>query len=71
MNKDTQFLNREWRTRYSLTIFEDNFCIAMPQLFLDPNMCGFQSICRVMRSQTLAVNWQNLLFISFHQSRYV
>ena len=27
--------------------------------FLDPNMCGFQSICRIPQSQTLVVNWQN------------
>ena len=26
---------------------------------LDPNMCGFQYICRVLWSQILVVNWQN------------
>ena len=35
------------------------FCIACLSYFLDPNMCGFQSICRVLRFQTLVVNWQN------------
>ena len=39
--------------------FEDHFWIAYLDYFLDPNMCGFQSICRVLRSQTLVVNWQN------------
>ena len=28
-------------------------------IFLDPNVCGFQSICRVLQSQTLVVNCQN------------
>ena len=55
-------------TSNSLTENEENdipsqfcrpFLDCMPQLFLDPNMYGFQSICRVLRSQTLAVNWQN------------
>ena len=32
---------------------------CMPQLFLDPNMCGFQHICMVLLSQTLVVIWQN------------
>ena len=32
---------------------------CMPQLFLDPNMCDFQYICRVLWSQPLVVNWQN------------
>ena len=32
---------------------------GLPQLFLDPNMCGFQYIWRVMWSQILVVNWQN------------
>ena len=27
--------------------------------FLDPNMCDFQFICRVLWSQNLVVNWQN------------
>ena len=38
MNNDIQFLNREWRTRYSLTNFEDHFWIACLSYFLDPNM---------------------------------
>ena len=27
--------------------------------FLDPNVCGFQYICRVLWSQILVVNWQH------------
>ena len=42
MNNDILFLNREWRTRYSLAHFEDHFWIACLSYFLDPNMCGFQ-----------------------------
>ena len=43
--------------------FEDYFWIAYLCYFLDPNMCGFQYIHRVLWSQILVVNWQNLLFI--------
>ena len=50
MNNDIQFLNREWRTRYSLTNFEDQFWIECLGYFLDPNMCGFQYIWRVLWS---------------------
>ena len=32
---------------------------GVPRLFLDPNMCGFLYICRVLWSQILVVNWQN------------
>ena len=28
-------------------------------VFLDPNMCGFQFIWRVLWSQILVVNWKN------------
>ena len=59
MNNDIEFLNRERRTRYSLTHFEDHFWIACLSYFLDPNMCGFQFIWRVLWSQILVVNWQN------------
>ena len=38
MNNDILFLNREWRTRYSLAHFEDHFWIACLSNFLDPNM---------------------------------
>ena len=41
MNKDIYFLNREWRTWYSLIHFEDHFWIAYLSYFLDPNTCGF------------------------------
>ena len=34
------------------------FLDRMPQLFLNPNMCGFQYIWKVLRSQILVVNWQ-------------
>ena len=44
------FVNREWRTRYSLTNFEDHFLIECLSYFLDPNMCGFQYIWRVLWS---------------------
>ena len=50
MNNDIKFLNREWRTRYSLTNFEDHFWIASLSYFLDPNMCGFQYIWKVIWS---------------------
>ena len=36
MNNDIEFLNREWRTRYTLTNFDDHFLdciICIPQLF--------------------------------------
>ena len=42
-------------SQFLKTIFELHASVD----FLDPNMCGFQSICRVLRSQTLVVNWQN------------
>ena len=54
-----------------LTNFEDHFWIACVSYFLDPNMCGFQNICRVLWSQTLVVKWKNKVFILFHQSRSV
>ena len=59
MNNDIKFLNRERRTRYSLTHFEDHFWIACLSYFLDPNMYGFQFIWRVLLSQIPVVNWQN------------
>ena len=34
---------------------------CMPQLFLDPNMCGFQHTCRVLWSQILVVNLAELI----------
>ena len=55
----------------SLTNSEDHFWIACVSYFLDPNMCGFQNICRVLWSQTLVVKWKNKVFILFHQSRSV
>ena len=39
--------------------FEDHFWIACLIYFLDPNMCGFQFIWRVLWSQILVVSWQN------------
>ena len=40
MNND--IINREWRTRFSLTHFEDNFWIdRMPQLFFRPKYVWF------------------------------
>ena len=36
------------------TIFD-----RMPPLFLDPNMCDFQFIWRVLWSQIIVVNWHN------------
>ena len=50
MTYNSLILNREWRTRYSLTNFEDRFWIACLSYFLDPNMCGFQYICGVLWS---------------------
>ena len=41
--------------------FEDHFWIACLSYFFDPNMCGFPYIWRFLWSQTLVVNWQNLL----------
>ena len=38
--------------------FEDHFWIACLSYFLDPYMCGFQYICKVLWSQILVVNWQ-------------
>ena len=52
LNNDIQFLNREWITRYSLTNFEDHFWIACLSYFLDPNMCGFLYIWRVIWSHS-------------------
>ena len=48
MKNEILFLNREWRTRYSLTNFEDHFWIAYLSYFLDPNMCGLQYIWRFL-----------------------
>ena len=36
MNIDIKFLNIEWRTRYSLTKFEDHFELHASVIFLDP-----------------------------------
>ena len=58
MNNDIEFLNVEWRTRYSLLNFEDYFD-CMPQLFLDPIMCAIWYISVSVSSQTPVVNWQN------------
>ena len=58
MNNNIKFLNIEWRTRYSLTTFEDQFGLYA-LVFLDPNMCGFLHICILVWSQTLVVDWQN------------
>ena len=59
MNNYIKFLNIEWRTRYSLTNFEDHFGLHASVIFLVPNMCGFWYICVLVWSQTLVVNWQN------------
>ena len=66
MNKDIKLLNIEWRTSYPLTNFQDRLGLRASVIFLDSNMCGFLFICTLASSQTLVVNWQNLLFISFH-----
>ena len=42
-----------------LHIVKNIFWIVCLGYFLDPNMCGFQYICRVLWSQILVVNWQN------------
>ena len=43
-------------SRYSVTDFEDHFWIACLSYFLDPNMCGFQYICRVLSDPPLIPN---------------
>ena len=40
-------------------ILKTIFWIARLSYFLDPNMCDFQFIWRVLWSQILVVNWQN------------
>ena len=52
MNNDIKFLYIEWRTRYSLTKFEDDLD-CMPQLFSNPNRCGFWHICMLLWSKVL------------------
>ena len=41
MNNDIYFLDREWRTWYSLTHFEDNFWIACIGYFFTPKYVRF------------------------------
>ena len=36
-----------------------NITYLLTQLFLEPNMCDFQFIWRVLKSQILVVSWQN------------
>ena len=59
MNNDINFLNIGWKTRYIPSQILKTILDCMPQLFLDPNMCGFWYICILASSQTLVVNWQN------------
>ena len=40
-------------------ILKTIFGLHATVIFLDPNMCGFQFICKALWSQTLVVNWQN------------
>ena len=49
MNNDIYFLNRMKNTIYTHKFWRA-LLDWMPQLFLDPNMCGFQYICRVLWS---------------------
>ena len=37
-------------------ILKTIFGLHASVIFLDPNMCGYQHICRVLWSQTLVVN---------------
>ena len=66
MINDIKFFNIEWRTRYSLTNFEDHFALHGSIIFLDPNMYGFWYMCKLLWSQTLVANWQNKFLILFH-----
>ena len=40
-------------------ILKTIFGLHASVIFLDPNMCDFQFIWRVLWSQILVVNWQN------------
>ena len=66
MNNNIKLFNIEWRIPYPLTNFEDCFGLRAPVIFLDSNMCGFLFMCTLASSETLVVNYQNYLFISFH-----
>ena len=67
---DIKYINIEWRTRYSLTNFEDHFGLHASVIFLDPNMCDFLHICMLAWSQILMVNWQNYLYYSIRVDLY-
>ena len=40
-------------------ILKTIFGLYASVIFLDPNICGFQYIWRVLWSQNIVVNWQN------------
>ena len=74
MNNGIYFLSRGWRTWYSLTNFEDHIWIVRLSYFLDPNMYGFQCICRVLWPPLIlnsSGQLTELIVISFHPSRSV
>ena len=66
MNSDIKFLNREWRTPYPLTNFEDRFGLRALVIFSDSDKYGFLIIWTLASSHTLVVKWQNKFFILFH-----
>ena len=66
MNNDINFLHTERRTPYPLTNSEDRIGLRASVIFLDSSMVDFLVICLLASSQTLVVNWQNYLLISFH-----
>ena len=45
MNNNIKFIHTEWRTRHSLTNFEDHFYECMPQLFFRPQKCVVSGPC--------------------------
>ena len=61
MNNNIKFRNIDWRTCYSLVHLKI-ILDCIPQLFLDPNMCGFLHIYMLLWFQNLVVNWQNYFF---------
>ena len=62
MNNDSNPLTENEEHDIPSQIIWRPFLDSTPQLFLDPNMCGFQYIWEVLWYpwyQTLVVNWQN------------
>ena len=54
-----QILQQIWKNAIFPQKILKTILDCVPQLFLDPNMCGFWYICMLASSQTLVVNWKS------------